>query len=98
MEVLPTLLTEKMLIAHLAEAYVESHHHDTEGRVRDALTEVGVSIISGAISTLGATMFMFFCYVGHLDLACLALFFISLRCLPYIFRSLFSGTSAFSSL
>mmetsp|Transcript_7171 Transcript_7171/g.18574 ORF Transcript_7171/g.18574 Transcript_7171/m.18574 type:complete len:1510 (-) Transcript_7171:264-4793(-) len=47
-------------VAHLAEAYVRSVHKTRAGRVRDMLTQVGVSVISGAISTLGATFFLFF--------------------------------------
>lgn len=31
-----------------------------QSRMRDSLTEVGVSVTSGAISTLGATLFLFF--------------------------------------
>eukprot|EP01064_Diplonema_japonicum_P006047 TRINITY_DN13_c0_g1_i9.p1 TRINITY_DN13_c0_g1~~TRINITY_DN13_c0_g1_i9.p1 ORF type:complete len:1041 (+),score=286.38 TRINITY_DN13_c0_g1_i9:142-3264(+) len=47
-------------VAHLAEAYIESESHDREGRVRDMLARVGISVVSGAISTLGASMFLFF--------------------------------------
>lgn len=47
-------------VAHLAEAYVRSVHKTRAGRTRDMLTQVGVSVISGALSTLGATFFLFF--------------------------------------
>jgi predicted RND superfamily exporter protein len=45
---------------HLSEAYTESHSTDRHGRVAHMLEEMGVSVISGAISTLGAVFFMFF--------------------------------------
>mmetsp|Transcript_35647 Transcript_35647/g.92927 ORF Transcript_35647/g.92927 Transcript_35647/m.92927 type:complete len:609 (-) Transcript_35647:346-2172(-) len=47
-------------VAHFAEAYVRSAHATRAGRVKDMMTEVGVSVLSGAISTLGATFFLFF--------------------------------------
>eukprot|EP01059_Diplonema_ambulator_P010140 TRINITY_DN20128_c0_g1_i2.p1 TRINITY_DN20128_c0_g1~~TRINITY_DN20128_c0_g1_i2.p1 ORF type:complete len:1050 (+),score=167.96 TRINITY_DN20128_c0_g1_i2:157-3150(+) len=47
-------------VAHLAEAYIDSHYTDREGRLRDMLGRVGISIVSGAISTLGASAFLFF--------------------------------------
>ena len=43
---------------HLAEGYSRSTHHDRLGRVRDALTEVGISVLSGCVTTLGASAFM----------------------------------------
>ena len=43
---------------HLAEGYSRSTHHDRKGRLRDALTEVGISVISGVVTTLGASAFM----------------------------------------
>ena len=43
---------------HLAEGYSRSTHTDRHGRVRDALTEVGVSIVSGCVTTVGASAFM----------------------------------------
>jgi len=45
---------------HLSEAYTESHHEDRQSRVVGMLEEMGVSVLSGAISTLGACFFMFF--------------------------------------
>eukprot|EP00659_Diplonema_papillatum_P014784 gene14784-22631_t len=47
-------------VAHLADSYVESRRVDRIGRVQDMLARTGISIISGAFSTLGATMFLFF--------------------------------------
>ena len=43
---------------HLAEGYSRSTHHDRLGRIRDALTEVGISVLSGCVTTLGASAFM----------------------------------------
>ena len=45
-------------VAHLAEAYTESHAARRLPRVRSMIMEVGVSVISGAISTLGASAFL----------------------------------------
>lgn len=45
---------------HLSEAYTESHATDRHGRVVLMMEEMGVSVLSGAISTLGACFFMFF--------------------------------------
>eukprot|EP01063_Lacrimia_lanifica_P008424 TRINITY_DN1545_c0_g2_i1.p1 TRINITY_DN1545_c0_g2~~TRINITY_DN1545_c0_g2_i1.p1 ORF type:complete len:1138 (+),score=349.38 TRINITY_DN1545_c0_g2_i1:40-3453(+) len=47
-------------VAHLAEAYNHSPATNRHERVRDMLTKVGVSVLSGAFSTLGATLFLFF--------------------------------------
>eukprot|EP01060_Flectonema_neradi_P005178 TRINITY_DN13434_c0_g1_i1.p1 TRINITY_DN13434_c0_g1~~TRINITY_DN13434_c0_g1_i1.p1 ORF type:complete len:934 (+),score=153.99 TRINITY_DN13434_c0_g1_i1:447-3248(+) len=46
-------------VAHLAEGYVESHQTERIGRVRDMLGRVAISVVSGAISTLGASIFLF---------------------------------------
>ena len=45
---------------HLSEAYTESHARDRHGRVILMMEEMGVSVLSGAVSTLGACFFMFF--------------------------------------
>ncbi|KAK3242148.1 Patched domain-containing protein [Cymbomonas tetramitiformis] len=45
---------------HLSEAYIHAHSQDRKHRVRDMLTELGVSVVSGACSTLGCSFFMFF--------------------------------------
>lgn len=54
-------------VAHLADAYLDDPEHGdkwTESRrarrMKRMLGEVGVSVISGACSTLGATFFLFF--------------------------------------
>ena len=48
---------------HLAEGYSRSTHTDRKGRLKDALTEVGISVLSGCITTVGASSFMLFAYV-----------------------------------
>ena len=45
-------------VVHLAEGYSRSEHLDRNGRLRDALEEVGISVLSGAVTTLGASMFL----------------------------------------
>jgi predicted RND superfamily exporter protein len=45
---------------HLSEAYTESHATDRHNRVIGMVEEMGVSVLSGALSTLGAAFFMFF--------------------------------------
>eukprot|EP01065_Artemidia_motanka_P024217 TRINITY_DN2885_c0_g1_i1.p1 TRINITY_DN2885_c0_g1~~TRINITY_DN2885_c0_g1_i1.p1 ORF type:complete len:1347 (+),score=396.91 TRINITY_DN2885_c0_g1_i1:67-4041(+) len=46
-------------VAHFAEAYTESHAERRNDKVRIMLTEVGISVVSGAVSTLGASLFLF---------------------------------------
>eukprot|EP01065_Artemidia_motanka_P032326 TRINITY_DN39338_c0_g1_i1.p1 TRINITY_DN39338_c0_g1~~TRINITY_DN39338_c0_g1_i1.p1 ORF type:complete len:1148 (+),score=297.26 TRINITY_DN39338_c0_g1_i1:66-3509(+) len=46
-------------VAHLADGYIESHEHDRGDRVRDMLANVGISVVSGAFSTLGSALFLF---------------------------------------
>ncbi|CAH1777269.1 unnamed protein product [Owenia fusiformis] len=47
-------------VVHMAEGYSRSPKRDRLGRVHSMLEEVGVSVISGSITTLGASVFMFF--------------------------------------
>ena len=47
-------------VVHLAEGYRRSLHTDRLGRTRDMLQEVGVSVLSGAITTMGAAAFLLF--------------------------------------
>ena len=46
--------------AHLAEGYIHCPEPDRNGRVQDMLGKVGISVISGALRTLGASAFLFF--------------------------------------
>ena len=50
-------------VVHMAEGYHISAHKDRKGRVRDMLEHVGISIVSGACTTLGAAFFMFFAHM-----------------------------------
>ncbi|XP_050405065.1 protein dispatched homolog 3-like [Patella vulgata] len=45
-------------VVHLAEGYHISKHTDRRGRLRDMLENVGISVLSGACTTLGASLFM----------------------------------------
>ena len=45
---------------HMAEGYSRSVHTDRKSRVRDALEEVGISVLSGACTSLGASFFLLF--------------------------------------
>lgn len=45
---------------HMSEAYTESHAPDRHERVIQMVEEMGISVVSGAMSTLGACFFMFF--------------------------------------
>merc|ERR1712224_467078 len=45
----------------MSEGYLECDKYGKEDRVRHMLTEVGISVLSGAASTMGATLFLFLC-------------------------------------
>ena len=45
-------------VVHLADGYVIARHQDRQSRTRDMLGHVGISIVSGAFTTLGASVFM----------------------------------------
>ena len=45
-------------VVHLADGYVQSRHHSRQDKIRDMLGHVGVSVLSGASTTIGASMFM----------------------------------------
>ncbi|XP_070577309.1 protein dispatched homolog 1-like isoform X2 [Ptychodera flava] len=47
-------------VVHLAKAYHCSTKEDRLGRLQDTLESVGVSVISGAATTIGASVFMLF--------------------------------------
>jgi hypothetical protein len=51
-------------VVHLANAYIESGiHFDTrQERVREGVTEMGVTVLGGAITSIGASLQLFFCY------------------------------------
>ena len=50
-------------VVHLAEGYVMSEYTDRKGRSTQMLTDVGISVFSGAMTTLGASMFMLFAVI-----------------------------------
>jgi len=50
-------------VVHLAEGYRNSLHTDRKNRTRDMLEEMGTSVFSGACTTLGASLFMFFAQI-----------------------------------
>lgn len=45
-------------VVHLADGYVRSPFHSRQEKIRDALSTVGVSVLCGASTTLGASVFM----------------------------------------
>ncbi|XP_076463983.1 protein dispatched homolog 1-like [Babylonia areolata] len=47
-------------VVHLAEGYHMSHRTDRRGRLQQALERMGISVFSGACTTLGASSFMLF--------------------------------------
>lgn len=47
-------------VVHLAEAYSRSTALNRKGRVKEMLERMGVSVVSGAVTTLGSALFMLF--------------------------------------
>jgi hypothetical protein len=47
-------------IVHLAEGYHLSEHINRLDRVRDMLENLGISVVMGSVTTLGAALFMLF--------------------------------------
>lgn len=45
-------------VVHLAEGYMELKHDKREANVQHTLSHVGISILSGACTTLGASIFL----------------------------------------
>ncbi|CAM9894150.1 unnamed protein product, partial [Discosporangium mesarthrocarpum] len=48
---------------HLSDSYLESHHKTRGERCKDMLGTMGVSVLSGALSTIGACISLLFAYV-----------------------------------
>lgn len=46
-------------VVHLAEGYMELEHETRSVKVQHTLAHVGISVLSGACTTLGASIFMF---------------------------------------
>ena len=53
-------------VVHLAEGYHMSKHEDRMSRVQDMLEVMGISVFSGACTTLGASIFMIFAQIQFL--------------------------------
>lgn len=47
-------------VVHLANHYVESSCVDRQGRIRESLRDIGVSVLSGSITTFGSGLFLYF--------------------------------------
>ena len=47
-------------VVHLADGYVRSQKHSRGNKVRETLGHVGISVLSGACTTIGASIFMLF--------------------------------------
>lgn len=50
-------------VVHLASHFVHSKHKDRFNRIREALREMGISILSGSITTILAVMVLFICTI-----------------------------------
>ncbi|CAJ1386354.1 unnamed protein product [Effrenium voratum] len=48
-------------VIHLGDAYLECPDESNEDRVQFMVTKMGVSVVSGAVSSAGAAVFMMFC-------------------------------------
>lgn len=48
-------------VVHLAHAYVQSHSELREDRVHDAVAEMGISVLSGMVTSVGASLLLFAC-------------------------------------
>ena len=57
-------------VVHLAEGYHMAHEKDRKGRLRTALERMGISVFSGACTTLGASMFMLFAKIQFFFQVC----------------------------
>ncbi len=53
-------------VVHLAEAYRTSPSSSRDGRVRSMLESMGLSVLSGAITTFGGAIFMLFSKIKFL--------------------------------
>lgn len=53
-------------VVHLAEAYRTSPYSTRDGRVKSMLESMGLSVLSGAITTFGAAIFLLFAQIKFL--------------------------------
>jgi predicted RND superfamily exporter protein len=77
-------------VVHLAEGYSRSLRKDRLGRVQDMLEEVGISVVSGAFTTLGASFFLLFAEI--LFFTQFGLFMFSTIGLSLLFACIFFST------
>lgn len=50
-------------VVHLGGHYVHSKYKDRDNRIREALREMGISIISGSITTMLSVLILFACVI-----------------------------------
>ena len=48
-------------VVHLAAHFVHSKARTRNGRVKESLRELGISILSGSLTTIGSTIILYFC-------------------------------------
>jgi len=65
-------------VVHLGEAYIEGgeEHTDHHDRVAEMLETRGMSVLSGAISTLGGIFFLFFAFIVFMEKFAIVIFFL----------------------
>eukprot|EP00903_Cladosiphon_okamuranus_P018081 g16640.t1 len=68
---------------HLSDSYLESESAKRADRVRDMLTNMGPSVLSGAISTLGTTLPLLFAYLTFFEKFGAVIFFIIAQSLVF---------------
>jgi len=75
-------------IVHLGHAYMESEHvGDRKKRVHDALRSMGVSVLSGAITSIGASSVLTLCHLQFFSK--FGIFFFSTIMLAWLWASLY---------
>ena len=50
-------------VVHLASHYTHSKYNDRKTRIRESLREMGISIISGSITTVAASAVLYICVI-----------------------------------
>lgn len=72
-------------VVHLGEAYLEAAavHHDRHSRAREMLEVRGFSIVSGAVSTLGGIVVLFFAFIIFFYKFAVVMFFLIAMSLWY---------------
>ena len=48
-------------VVHLAHSYMVSKASTREGRVRESMAEIGISVLSGMVTSVGASLILFAC-------------------------------------